>query len=108
MFKKGEGGAIIAADDDIVSMDNRLGILSVIDNIIMITQSTKRSNRTLEQIRHYYGRFMASFLPVTSGADDFIAPYSGNFGATLNQEQSRTQLQQSTTNGIAFSLPLMW
>ena len=86
-------------------MDNIiLGILNVID---MITQSTKRSNRTLEQIRHC-GRFMASFLPVTSGADDFIAPYSGNFGATLNQEQSRTQLQQSTTNGIAFSLPLMW
>ena len=99
---KKDDDAVITGDDD-VSLDSRLGILSVID---MITLSTKRSNRTLEQIRHY-GRFMASFLPVTSGANEFIAPYSGSFGATLNQNQSRLQLFQSTTDGVAFSLPLM-
>jgi hypothetical protein len=108
----GQGQAITVPQN--VSLDPRIGMLSVID---MLTISTKRTNRTLEQIRHY-GRFMSSFLPMTSGENDFIGPYSGLFGATINEQISQQQLMYAanyandtsadgTNDGIEFSLPLM-
>jgi hypothetical protein len=100
-FKVKKGHKVAIDADDKVSLDPRIGILSVID---MLTISTKRTNRTLEQIRHY-GRFMSSYLPMTSGENDFIGPYSGLFGASINEQQSKNQLLDA--NGLQFSMPLM-
>lgn len=90
-----------------VSLDPRLGIMSVIDQL---TISSKRSNTTMEQIRHY-GRFLSSYQAMTNGPNDFIGHYSGMFNSSGNKElDQRQQLNQTDQNGnqrTAFSLPLL-
>lgn len=94
---------------DKVSLDSRLGIMSVIDQL---TISSKRTNATMEQIRHY-GRFLSSYQAMTNGPNDFIGHYSGMFNSTGDEEiDKRLNVYQSAVganaeNLTSFSMPLL-
>jgi len=90
---------------DTLRMDEALGAYSIIDQIVIKSQS----GQIIEQIRHY-GRMMASYLPVTSSLNDGLGH--------LNETTLTTPAYQAHKNGVvdiksmrntgnAFCIPLV-
>lgn len=101
--------SIFKADDTLstgsLRMSEQLGVYSIIDSLTIKSQAT---HQVIEEIRHF-PRFMASYLPVTSSAND----NAGHLGMTAltsvnydNQQHTVVELPTARTTGNSFCINL--
>ena len=101
--------SIFKADDTLstgsLRMSEQLGVYSIIDSLTIKSQA---SHQVIEEIRHF-PRFMASYLPVTSSAND----NAGHLGMTAltsvnydNQQHTVVELPTARTTGNSFCINL--
>jgi hypothetical protein len=89
-----------------LNMDSRLGIWSIVDQLVI---SSARSKQTIEHLRHA-NRFYSTFFPATSDEKHLIGAF-GESGLTLpsTEGQQRSVIQQSgdaTNNANEFCIHL--
>ena len=89
-----------------LNMDSRLGIWSIVDQLVI---SSARSKQTIEHLRHA-NRFYSTFFPATSDEKHLIGAF-GESGLTLpsTEGQQRSVLQESgaqTNNANEFCIHL--
>tara|TARA_R110000765_G_scaffold297161_1_gene392261 strand:+ start:1701 stop:2999 length:1299 start_codon:yes stop_codon:yes gene_type:complete len=88
-----------------LAMDEKLGVYSTIETL---TIKSQRTGQTLETIRHY-NRFLASYLPVTTSAQDGIGhQYETNLSLPnyACQQQSVVQIPSASSTGNSFCISL--
>ena len=85
VLSRGGGGAPAA---NAISMNSRVAINSVIQNLVIASNS---NNQTLESVRQY-GRMCATILGTTHSAEDFVSD--------LGISSLGTSMQRSTNNNI--------
>ena len=105
IWKNAAGTALPGAADNL-SMDERTGIYSCIDQVVIKSQAT---HQVIEHIRHY-NRMMSSYLPTTTSLQDgmghmsetsLIMPnYSAMKGSVVNIPSGET-----TKNSFCIHLP---
>jgi len=101
--------SVLKADDTIpdgsLRMSEQLGMYSIIDSLTIKSQAT---HQVIEEIRHF-PRFMASYLPVTSSAND-NAGHLGMAALTSvnydNQQHTVVELPTARTTGNSFCINL--
>jgi hypothetical protein len=89
-----------------LNMDSRLGIWSIVDQLVI---SSARSKQTIEHLRHA-NRFYSTFFPATSDEKHLIGAF-GESGLTLpsTEGQQRSVIQESgaqTNNANEFCIHL--
>jgi len=86
-------------------MDEALGAYSIIDQIVIKSQS----GQIIEQIRHY-GRMMASYLPVTSSLNDGLGHLNETTLTTPSYQAHKegvVDIPSMRNTGNAFCIPLV-
>lgn len=83
--------------DTRLRMDSRLGVWSVVDQLVI---SSARSKQTIEHLKHA-NRFYSSFFPATSDEKHLIGAF-GETGLTLPSidGQQRSVIQESSGSGV--------
>ena len=98
-------GSMSSSNVSPLAMDEKLGVMSTIETL---TIKSQRTGQTLETIRHY-NRFLASYLPVTTSAQDGIGhQYETNLSLPnyAAQQQSVVQIPSASTTGNSFCVSL--
>jgi hypothetical protein len=98
-------GSLSSSNVSPLAMDEKLGIYSTIETL---TIKSQRTGQTLESIRHY-NRFLASYLPVTTSAQDGIGhQYETNLSLPnyAAQQQSVVQIPSASDTGNSFCVSL--
>ena len=105
VFANNAAAPLVPTDGDTIRMSEALGIYSIIDQIVIKSQS----GQTIEHIRHY-GRMMASYLPITSSLNDGLG-HLGESALTLPAYHAHktgvVDLVSMRNTGNAFSIPLI-
>ena len=99
------GGTEIPVGGDNLAMDERLGVYSTIDQVVIKSQAT---HQVIEHIRHY-NRFMASYLPSTTSQQDGVGHLSETTLGLPNyniQKLSVVDMEAGHTSGNDFCLHL--
>ncbi len=91
-----DGSTAPTAGNSSLMMDSRIGVYSMIDQLVL---SSFRTKQTIEHIRHY-NRFMVTYLPVVSSEQDLIG-HIGQSALTLpsNNVQQTSVVQQGAAEG---------
>ena len=93
--------AVVAADQ--VQMSNKLGVYSLIDQLVIKSQKT---HQTIEHIRHY-NRFLASYIPYTTSKQDSIGHLQETALMVPSYEcQRQAVVNQALTNKNSFCVNL--
>ena len=104
-FTRLKSGSMNSSDVSPLAMDEKLGIYSTIETL---TIKSQRTGQTLETIRHY-NRFLSSYLPVTTSAQDGIGhQYETNLSLPnyAAQQQAVVQIPSASTTGNSFCVSL--
>ena len=104
-FTRLSSASMNSSDVSPLAMDEKLGIYSTIETL---TIKSQRTGQTLETIRHY-NRFLSSYLPVTTSAQDGIGhQYETNLSLPnyAAQQASVVQLPSASTTGNSFCVSL--
>ena len=94
-------GSDIANNTPDIAMDPRLGVFSIIDSLSI---SSHQTSQTIEHIKHY-PRFMASYLPVTSSANDLTGHMGVNALTAADVEAGKTTLVRQPGSEFSINLP---
>lgn len=90
-------------DANQVQMSNKLGVYSVIDQLVIKSQKT---HQTIEQIRHY-NRFLSTYMPYTTSKQDCIGHLQETALILPSYEAQRDSvIGQATTNTNSFCINL--
>lgn len=79
---------------DNLLMDNRIGIYSCVDQIVIKSQ---RTNQTIETIKNY-GRFMKSYVASTQSPQDALSYVTAHSLANANQSAMETAITLNQNN----------
>jgi len=104
-FTRLKSGSMNTSDTSPLAMDEKLGVMGCIETL---TIKSQRTGQTLETIRHY-NRFLSSYLPVTTSAQDGIGhQYETNLSLPnyAAQQQAVVQIPSASTTGNSFCVSL--
>ena len=91
----------LATETPGLAMDPRLGVFAVIDSLSV---SSHQTSQTIEHIKHY-PRFMASYLPATSSANDLIGHMGINALTACDVTAGKINLVQNANSEFSSPLP---